>query len=340
MEATGARYIWPMASGLEEAWFRVVVGGDNCNETPFSAHLIGGSDNEMFVNGLPVMSSPIRWQVQDELTSLKKGDVVAIRFQVNHEDYNGVHFALVDADGGILGTAKDRFCARVATKALEKQGTKWMLPTYDDSEWPAAVTSASNIYRHNNRPGSSSGVDYVTAINAEQGNSVYLRYRFGFSCGKQEPSRIFVTGDRSVGLYVNGKSDKSWWLRNPNEFFEAQVELKEGDVVHVLGDDLGEPTGFFGVAVAIKFGGRYISTGVDDWRAVKSTAKEAKKRKFGLSRYNHRACKWNPAQVQTGASKNAGKGFPFKDSGAKYVWRKGGIHGEAMIVRTVLGKSC
>lgn len=297
-------------------------------------HIRFAGDNlaVLYVNGIRKLSIS-NWEQFAYLTlDIKEGDVIGVEVT----DFGGWFGFIAElvVDGRTFVTGRDDW---LAAKASSKYGTAWQLQSFSDAcRWRRAEVRPEErkwipgkaVYF--NDP---TAARYVWAHDAGESDKIYLRYRVG-----GEPcnilSSITFSGDNNAKLFVNGvlKAELSDWT----QYKTIQIGLTKGDVVALQVKDFGS---WYGAIVAVKTGG-YYSTGSGEWRATKAFQVVGDSDSWMLPSYS--ACRWPKPVLRDPGVIVPGKapGFPYRSTGAEYVWASNAGESDEIFLRTVIGVQC
>lgn len=160
---------------------------------------------------------------------------------------------------------------------------------------------------------------------------------------RQTRSATVHFSGRDVHLYKNGIEIAI--CHDPTSFVSEKVTLARGDILSFNAEDIETS---FGMIAAIEYeGGEFVGTGreKDFWtfRAVKELAEFNANQPWMRSTYND-ICDWLPAQPFPELrqnNNNLARGFPFAQSGARFVWTAVGEDDSFIHVRyTEGGQRC
>lgn len=149
--------------------------------------------------------------------------------------------------------------------------------------------------------------------------------------------QVFVAADNKAALYVNGRlfSKTFEW----QGFVQYDITLREGDVVAIDAKDLGAEWG--AIAAVVPKGKKPCSTLIHKgpWRAVDYKLVGGSDKWKNKGYYSG----WWPhptaASIKAPAPGSA-LGFPYKYTGAQYVWAKGVGQNGRIALRLEIAKRC
>lgn len=299
-------------------------------------HIQFAADNEatLYVNGIQRLYTQGWDSFAYKHLSLKTGDVIGIKVR----DFGGWYGVIAEltVDGRQYVTGRDDWLAIKPTNPKDKDWLYGSYPARQICSWRRVEVRPSERHwfggksYHFNDP---TAARYVWANGGTEGDTIFLRYRIGGeNCAIS--SKILFAGDNVATLFVNGDAIGS--LVDWNQFDNVSATLTKGDVVALKVKDYG---GWYGAIVAIKSGGWY-STGKGEWRAAKKFTIFGDADAWTRPEYN--ACRWQkpviryPNQIVDGKSKD----FPYKETGAEYVWAADAGEGDEIFLRTVIGVQC
>lgn len=303
---------------------------------PNHVYLAADDSAKLYVNGVNRLSTT-NWREFGYATlNIRNGDVISIIAN----DPGGVEWGVIAelyVNGRYYATGRDDWLARRAFTT----STSWMLRSYPQSEacrWRrAAIRPAPSVWGNGKAPyfKLSTAASYVWAADAGERDSIFLRLVVG-----GQPCRIFsriiFAADDQSELYVNGvfRGATSTWP----ELKIVTLSLEKGDVVALKVKDSGGVR--WGAVAAVQTQG-ISTTGKDDWRAVKAFNIAGDKRAWMYPSYD--ACRWPLAKLRPGAgivSEGKSPDFPYRSTGADYVWASNAGEFDEIFLRTVIGVQC
>lgn len=341
--STRAKYVWSdrwAGKGTNFVIFRHVIGGERCKRRPLKwlnmATIRFSADDRawLFINGRLAGTNLRPGRFTTVKRTVKRGDVIAI----GAKNFRGTYGVIADVHyrNRHYSTASRYWKVH---KQVSSWGRRWLSKSFSSCTWGKGVviSRTSGVKRAKGFPYQSTGASYIWASPRGFGSlkSVHLRFVVGGEKCRRRPrdpmATIRFSGDDLSWLYINGGLVSR--TKNPKRFVMIRRRLKRGDVVSVGARNLGRGYGF---VADVFYRGRHFATGSRYWKATTYVPSLGAKWRF--KRFS--SCAW-PRAIVVGRRNRFIKaiGFPYRSTGAKYVWaaRAGGKVGKLVVLRFVVG---
>lgn len=336
--ATGARYVRARKeNGLGNVTIlRHIVGGEQCPKgLGWKKAIIRFSSNGksvLFINGRRVAVNVRARKFKTVVRNVRRGDVIAVSVRAQ----KGPKGVIVDVYHSKTHYPTGRGHWKVH-KFVKTWQPKWKFPSFSSCKWERGVRAA-RVVRAVGFPYKTSRARYVWADPNESGspNSLILRHVVGGeNCvrGNRNRSKIRFSADQRAVLFINGVRIAA--IRNPKRYKFVSRSLKRGDVVAIVAQNRGRRGR--GVIADVFHGKRHFATGSRSWRAHFFAPRKG--RPFRQTQKSFSSCKWNRAvPVAKGTQLVRASRFPYKRTGARYVWAAAGRKQRSVVViRFVVG---
>lgn len=158
------------------------------------------------------------------------------------------------------------------------------------------------------------------------------------SVTKAANADLFVAADNTADLYVNGnRLSKTFDWQG---YVRYTINVRVGDVIAVEAEDLG--AGVYGVIAALvsRSGGNKCVTNINKgpWRAI--NLKEVRDAPWKTKGYDDRFWPVPVASTVTPPQSGSALSFPYRRTGADYVWAFGARGNSQIALRLVVTERC
>lgn len=351
---TGAAYVWAKRRGngnRNTIFLRHVVGGEKCGISSKKKRRTGqnmatirfSADDKawLFINGWYVAQSTHPKKYVTITKRIKRGDVIAVAAS----NSAGAHGVIIDVffKNRHYSTSQGHWKAHNYLSSIRKL---WKLRRFSSCKWLRAVPVQGTKIRMAEGFPYKTGAKYVWADPKGLGrpHTIFLRHVVGGEqCNGQNTNLVHR---RKMAVIRFAADDKAWLFINgqriartltPHRYRTIRRRVKGGDVI---GIQARSKRPGFGVIVDVLYKGKHYATSQGSWKAHKRAPWV--RRKWKSKRFS--SCSWkNTIRIKERSIFFRARGFPYKATGARYVWASNEGRGDIRTIflrHTIGGEKC